>query len=133
MTASRRLAGLNALLWVVQIVLCGLYLFTGWTKLAMAPGLLHAGGSLFLPFIGLCEFLGALGLILPGALRLAPVLTPIAAAGLAIIMIGAIHALAGMGAQSMLWLPVAALAGDLFVLVGRGRWVPVRARQTRAQ
>jgi hypothetical protein len=126
MNAPRRAAGLSVVLWIVQIALCGLYLYTGWAKLAMTPGLLHAGGSLFFPFLGLCEFVGALGLILPGALRIAPGLTPLAAGGLAIIMIGAIHALAAGGPTAMLWLPIVALLGDLFVLVGRIRWAPIR-------
>jgi uncharacterized membrane protein YphA (DoxX/SURF4 family) len=43
----------------------------------------------FLHFIGVCEILGAIGLVLPGALRIRPGLTPLAAAGLVIIMIGA--------------------------------------------
>lgn len=126
MNAPRRPAGLSAALWTVQIILCALYLFTGWSKLAMAPGLLHSAGSLFLPFLGLCELLGALGLILPSALRIAPMLTPVAAGGLAVIMVGAIHALAAGGQTAMLWLPIAALVGDLLVLVGRARWAPIR-------
>ena len=40
-------------------------------------------------FIGVAEVLGAIGLILPGVLRIRPGLTPLAAAGLVIIMIGA--------------------------------------------
>ena len=43
----------------------------------------------FLKFIGVCETLGALGLILPGAFRIRQGLTGLAAAGLVIIMIGA--------------------------------------------
>ena len=43
----------------------------------------------FLYFIGVCETLGGLGLILPGLTRIATFLTPLAAAGLTIIMIGA--------------------------------------------
>lgn len=125
MHASRRPAGLSAALWTVQIILCALYLFTGWAKLAMAPGLLHSGGSLFFPFLGLCELLGALGLILPSALRIAPGLTPVAAGGLAIIMVGAIHSLASGGPHALLWLPISALIGDLFVLLGRARWAPI--------
>ncbi|MGH9476823.1 MAG: DoxX family protein [Terriglobales bacterium] len=121
-------SGLNLSLWAVQIVLCGLYLYTGWSKLAMTPQALHSGGSLFFPFLGLCEFLGALGLILPSGLRLATRLTPIAAAGVAIIMIGAIQSLASGGPKNLLWLPVSALMGDLFVLYGRTRLAPIRGR-----
>jgi uncharacterized membrane protein YphA (DoxX/SURF4 family) len=125
--ASAR-AEVNVLLWAVQAALCGLYLYTGWAKLAMTPAIAHRGGSLFFPFLGLCEFLGALGLILPGALRLWTRLTPVAAAGLAIIMIGAIRALAISGQRGMLWLPISALIGDIFVLYGRTRLAPLRGR-----
>ena len=45
--------------------------------------------GLFLRFIGLCEVLGALGLILPRLLGIRPGLTPLAATGLVIIMVGA--------------------------------------------
>ena len=43
----------------------------------------------FVRFIGICEVLGAIGLILHWALGIRRELTPLAAAGLAIIMIGA--------------------------------------------
>jgi hypothetical protein len=43
----------------------------------------------FLRFLGVAAVLGALGLVLPGLLRIRPGLTPLAAAGLVIIMIGA--------------------------------------------
>jgi uncharacterized membrane protein YphA (DoxX/SURF4 family) len=45
--------------------------------------------GLFLRFIGMAEVLGAIGLILPGLLRIRQGLTPLAAAGLVIVMIGA--------------------------------------------
>ena len=45
---------------------------------------------MFLRFIGVCEVLGAIGLILPGLLKIRPELTPVAASGLVIIMIGAV-------------------------------------------
>ncbi|HYU97665.1 MAG TPA: DoxX family protein, partial [Pyrinomonadaceae bacterium] len=45
---------------------------------------------LFIQFIGVCEVLGALGLVLPGLLRIRPQLTFFAAVGLLIIMIGAV-------------------------------------------
>ena len=82
----------NVTLWVVQGLLASLFLFAGGMKLVMPiegmagpvalPGLL-------LRFIGVAEVLGAVGLILPGLLRIHAELTPVAAAGLVIIMIGA--------------------------------------------
>ena len=82
----------NTLLWIVQGLLAALFLFTGGVKLvlpveAMAGPVALPG--LFLRFIGVCESLGAVGLILPGLLRIRQQLTPVAAAGLVIIMVGA--------------------------------------------
>lgn len=45
---------------------------------------------LFIKFIGLCEVAGGLGLVLPGVLRIRSDLTPLAATGLTIIMVGAV-------------------------------------------
>src|SRR5262245_22767098 len=79
-------------LWIVQALLALLFLFAGVAKLVMPVEEMtkdiHLPG-LFLPFIGVVEILGALGLILPSLLRIRPGLTPLAAAGLVIIMIGA--------------------------------------------
>jgi len=83
----------RALLWVIQGVLAALFLFAGGMKL-LAPLAMLAKMSplppLFIKFIGLAEAAGALGLILPGILRIKRGLTPLAAAGLVIIMIGAV-------------------------------------------
>ena len=83
---------MNRLLWVLQILLAALFLFTGVTKQLMSPEQLTAGSPLsagFLRFIGVCEILGAFGLILPGLLRIRPGLTPLAALGLLVIVTGA--------------------------------------------
>ena len=95
---------------------------------------LIATGSVVLPiaflrFIGVCELLGGLGLILPSVLRIKPGLTPLAAAGLVIIMIGAVSiTLAGGGSVGMASFPgvVGLLAG--FVAYGRWRLAPLRSR-----
>jgi len=83
----------NVTLWVVQGLLASLFLFAGGMKLVLPIEAL-AGGPVALPglllrFIGVAEVLGAVGLILPGLLRIHAELTPVAAAGLVIIMIGA--------------------------------------------
>jgi hypothetical protein len=83
----------NAVLWIVQGLLAALFLFAGGMKLvlpieAMADGPVTLPGP-FVRFIGVAEVAGALGLILPGLLRIRTGLTPLAAAGLVIIMIGA--------------------------------------------
>jgi hypothetical protein len=82
----------NAVLWIVQALLAALFLFAGGMKLVMPIDELvaqsHMSGG-FLRFIGVVEVLGGLGLVLPGLTGIAPILTPLAAAGLVIIMIGA--------------------------------------------
>ena len=80
-------------LWIVQSVLAALFLFAGGVKLAMPLSQLAHVSPLpgtFLKFIGVCEVLGALGLILPGLFRVRVGLTPLAAAGLVVIMLGAV-------------------------------------------
>ena len=89
---------MNILLWIIQVLLALMFLLAGGMKLVMPIEKLMAAGppnqivlpALFLKFIGLCEVLGALGLILPGALKRQQYLTPLAALGLTIIMIGAV-------------------------------------------
>jgi hypothetical protein len=79
----------------------------------------------FVRFIGVAEILGALGLILPGLLRLRPELTPLAAAGLTVITIGATVTtlLIGGGASALLPLLLGLLAA--FVAYGRWRLAPL--------
>jgi hypothetical protein len=113
----------NVTLWVVQGLLAALFLFAGVMKLVMSPEAMAGPVSLpigFIRFIGVCETLGAIGLVLPGLLRIHAQLTPVAAAGLVIIMIGAVvisAAWMGVGA-AILPLIVGVLAGS----VAYGRW-----------
>lgn len=89
---------MNILLWIIQILLALLFLAAGITKLvlptdalmAMAPPDAIQFPGWFLKFIGLAEVLGALGLFLPGVFRRRQELTPLAAAGLTIVMVGAV-------------------------------------------
>jgi hypothetical protein len=81
----------TVVLWVIQVLLALLFLFAGGAKLVMPIEELTKGTSLpglFLRFIGVAEVLGAIGLILPGLLRIRRDLTPLAAAGLVTIMVG---------------------------------------------
>lgn len=118
-------------LWTIQILLALLFIWAGGFKL-VAPIEKLAGPvalpGLFLRFIGLAELLGGLGLILPAALRIRPGLTPLAAAGLVVIMIGAtvITLLGGLGAMALMPLVTGLLAA--FVAYGRWRLAPIRGR-----
>ena len=110
-------------LWTVQALLALLYLFGGAVKLVMPIEELTAQVPLpgeFIRFIGVAEVLGGLGLILPGLTRIKPGLTPLAAAGLLIIMVGAVvTTVLTMGAE-MAVLPL--VVGLLVAFVGYGRW-----------
>jgi uncharacterized membrane protein len=112
-------------LWAIQILLALVFLFAGGAKFfvpvdQMTKGMpaLLASGS-FIHFIGVCELLGGLGLVLPGLLRKKPGITPLAAAGLVILMIGATSLSIPQGA-AMAVFPL--LTGMLAAFVAYGRW-----------
>jgi hypothetical protein len=116
----------NVTLWTVQALLAALFLFAGWMKLVIPIAALEAQSGLsgeFLRFIGAAELLGALGLILPGLTRVQPRLTPLAAAGLVIIMIGATALTAAAGVAAAIMPMVVGLL-SLFVAYGRSRIAP---------
>ena len=119
-------------LWIVQGLLAALFLFAGGTKLILPIDVLTSMGSpnqiplpgWFVRFIGVVEVLGALGLILPGLLHIRPGLTPLAAIGLVIIMVGAtVLTLAG-GDIAPALIPL--VVGLLSAFVAYGRWRLVR-------
>ena len=122
-------------LWIVQGLLAAVFLFAGGLKLAMPIEELTAQmplPGLFIRFIAVAEALGALGLILPGLLGIRPGLTPLAAAGLVIIMIGATDVtLATMGAAPALFPLVVGLLAA-FVAYGRWQLAPHRRRASRS-
>ena len=127
---------MKIVLWIIQVLLALLFLFAGGMKLVIAPEVLQSMGSpnqivlpgLFVRFIGVCEVLGALGLILPGLLRIRPGLTPLAAAGLVIIMIGAI--VLSFAADGIAAALIPLVTGILAAFVAYGRWrlAPHRGR-----
>jgi uncharacterized membrane protein YphA (DoxX/SURF4 family) len=83
---------MNVLLWVLQALLAMLFLFAGSMKFVMSVEEMTRQMPLpgwFLHFIGCCEILGGIGLVLPGILRMRTGLTPLAASALVVIMIGA--------------------------------------------
>jgi hypothetical protein len=111
-------------LWIIQGLLALLFLFAGGVKLVMpAADLVKQAPMLsaaFLRFIAVCEVLGAIGLILPPLLRIQPGLTPLAAAGLVIIMIGATVVTLITGGIAMALFPF--VVGLLLVFIAYGRW-----------
>jgi hypothetical protein len=124
----------GALVWSVQGLLALLFLFAGGMKLVMPIEMLKgpvALPGLFLRFIGVCEVLGALGLILPGLTRIRTGLTPLAAAGLVVIMVGAVVVTLAGGVVAPALVP--AVVGLLAASVAYSRWrlVPLRASSVR--
>jgi len=116
----------SGLLWTVQTLLALLFIFAGVSKFVMPPEVMQQGPIVlplaFIRFIGACEIAGALGLLLPGLLRIARGLTPVAAVGLVIIMSGAttITIEGGMVAGAVVPLVVGLLAS--VVAYGRASW-----------
>jgi uncharacterized membrane protein YphA (DoxX/SURF4 family) len=87
---------MNSVLWIVQILLALAFLIAGLMKLTLPiPKLAERMGFVndFAPTtvraIGLVEVLGAIGVVLPALTGVLPWLTPVAAAGLILVMIGA--------------------------------------------
>jgi uncharacterized membrane protein YphA (DoxX/SURF4 family) len=114
-------------LWIVQGVLAAIFVLTGLTKLTQPRERMAAGPMSWAADvsdarfrgIGVLELLGAAGLILPGVLGIAGVLTPLAATGLALTMVGAVLTHARLGETQRLAAPVVLLALALLIALER--------------
>ena len=113
---------MNIIAWVAQIALAGLFLMPGWTKLTTPVSkmiemhMLQPGQSpMFMRVLGALELAGAVGIILPWALKKLPVLTPIAALGFCAVMIGALFVHGGMKDYKTFPLLIGALLAAAFV------------------
>ena len=119
---------MRVVLWIVQVGLALAYLFAGGIKLGLPVEVVQAQMGLPLPgvfirFIGTVEILGALGLVLPGLLRIRTALTPLAACGLVMLMGGAaMFTPPEAPLLALLPLGLGALGG--FVAYGRWRLAP---------
>jgi uncharacterized membrane protein YphA (DoxX/SURF4 family) len=121
---------MNIALWVIAGLLAAAFAASGLMKLTQPKAKLAASGMGWtedfsdsqVKGIGAVELLGALGLVLPAALGIAEILTPLAAAGLALTMVGAAitHLRRGEGKQ----VPVNVVLGGLAVLVAVMRFGP---------
>ena len=126
---------LNVTFWIAQLFLALIFGSSGILKATGAVADLHsklpwttALPDLMVRFIGTCELLGAIGLILPALTRIKPQLTPWAATGLATIMILAsgFHLTRGEGAYVPSLLGVALIAAA--VAWGRFKRIPIAPR-----
>ena len=133
---------MNVALWIVQVLLGLLFIFAGGMKLVLPLDQLTGPVALpnaFMRFIGVAELLGGLGLILPGLLRIRTGLTPLAAAGLVMIMIGAV--VITLISREIMGAVISLVVGILAAFVAYGRWkvaplsgsrVRTTARQVKA-
>jgi uncharacterized membrane protein YphA (DoxX/SURF4 family) len=87
---------MNTIIWVIQSLVAAFFLMPAFTKLLSSKEklvekkILESDQSVTLPrIIGFLEFLGSIGIILPLLTGILPILTPLAATGLALIMLGA--------------------------------------------
>lgn len=116
---------MNITLWIVQALLALVFFAAGIVKMVRSKEQL-AGRMKWVEdfspnsirFIGIAEFLGAWGLILPAATGILPWLTPLAAAGLALTMVGAVITHVRRGEYSSLVMPIVLLILATFVTVG---------------
>ena len=133
--APARRTGLHVTLWVVQVLLAGMFLMTGLMKLTQpiatpAASLPWATSvpELLVRFIGAAELAGALGLLLPSLTRIQPRLTALAALGLAVVMLLAAGFHATRGEYAMLPMNLVIALVALFVAWGRGKVAPIHPR-----
>ena len=129
---------MNRALWIVQGLLAALFLFGGTVKLMIPIEEMTAQMPLpgpFIQFIAVAEVLGGIGLVLPWALRILPGLTPLAASGLVIIMIGATAlTAAGVGGGDATAALFPGITGLLCAFVAYGRFSSApRSRTARRQ
>ncbi|HYF03620.1 MAG TPA: DoxX family protein [Patescibacteria group bacterium] len=126
---------LNITLWIAQVLLGGMFLMTGFMKLATPMADLATSlpwttdfPEAMVRFIGIAEVLGGLGLLLPSILRIKPVLTPLAALGLATVMVLAmgLHLMRGESQMIVMNLILAAIA--VFIAWGRFKKAPIASR-----
>lgn len=118
---------MNIYLWIAQGILALIFLGSGIAKSAMSREKMLATGQTgaasqpigLVRFIACCEILGAAGLILPSLLGIGRFLTPLAATGLAVIMIGAARIHTRSRESRAVAVNVALLALCLFVVYGR--------------
>lgn len=122
---------MNITLWVVQILLALAFIMAGFMKTTQPIEKLGERMNYVkhLPptavrLIGVLEILGGIGIVLPQAIKIVPVLTPFAATGLALTMIGAIITHIVLKEPSKMAAPAILLLLTLFVVYGRFVLIP---------
>lgn len=122
-------------LWIVQGLLALMFAFAGFTKmttpineLATQMPWVNDFSEGIVRFVGAVEILGGIGLLLPSILKIKPVLTPLAAFGLATVMIFAAVYHASKGEFTAIGINFTLAALALFVAWGRYKKEPILAK-----
>ena len=129
---QQRSKALHLTLWIAQVILAAMFLMSGFMKLSqpidqlskMLPWAAQVPEAL-VRFIGVAEVLGAVGLILPSLLRIQPKLTPIAAVGLALVMLFAVVFHISRGETPMIGMNFILIAIAAFIAWGRFKKAPI--------
>jgi uncharacterized membrane protein YphA (DoxX/SURF4 family) len=120
---------MNIALWIVQILLALAFLLAGSMKVSQPIDKLKKNMNWTTPgivrLVGTLEILGGLGLILPAVTHILPWLTPVAAVGLVLTMIGAAIVHVRLKEFSGLAAPIILLLLALFIVYGRFLLVPL--------
>ncbi len=135
----KKASTLNTVLWVLQILMAMAYLNAGYLKTfraiqEIAPTIFWAPSlpEALVRFIGISELLGAIGLILPGLLKIRPGLTTLAAAGLTLVMVLANIYHISKGEFFVLPMTGAFLLIMAFITYGRWKLSPLPSRKGAA-
>lgn len=113
-----------------RATLCLTFMFAGSSKLVMSAEQMSGNTEIdfplwFMRFIGVCEVAGALGLILPSVSRIHTGLTPLAACGLVVIMVGATTTTAVTGPVAFALFPLVVGIAAAYVAYGRTHLAPL--------
>ncbi len=115
--------------WILQIIIAVIFIPSGWEKIVgyfkqkgstdspKPTSLLQSPGFFF--FIGICEFLGGWGVMLPNLFGILPILTILAAIGLIIIMIGATQLNLKMHKTPMVAYTISLIVAMIIIIIFR--------------
>jgi uncharacterized membrane protein YphA (DoxX/SURF4 family) len=132
---SDRPKALHITLWIAQIILGGMFIMAGMMKstqpiidlLKSVPWTANVPLAL-VRFIGVSEFLSGIGLVLPSLLRIKPILTPVAAIGILLIMVFAMVYHIVNGETNVIGINIAFGLVAAFIAWGRLKKAPIHSK-----
>ena len=114
-------------LWIIQGLCAGMFVMAGYMKAFKYDTFKTQAAwtadysATFAKSLGILEIIGAIGLIAPSAMGILPILTPLAAAGLGIIMVGAVYTHIRINDPFAKNIPAIVL-GVMCAIIAMGRW-----------